>query len=95
MDREGIVMGMSTHTRLRFYCIFAPAVAYALGVDIALAQEAIADDVTVTVLTTNTADGNGAQGEWSFSAWVEVGDRAFLFDTGWSPNNVLMNAESP
>ena len=62
-------------------------------------QESFTDDVTVTVLTTNTADyGVGAQqgitqGEWSFSAWVEVGDQQFLFDTGWSPDNVLMNAE--
>ena len=73
-----------------------------LAVSIAVrAQEqgTLSNDVTVTVLTTNTADtGAGAQqgvtqGEWSFSAWVEVGDRAFLFDTGWSPNNVLMNAE--
>ena len=92
-------MGMSINTRLRFYCILGFAAVYALGVDFALAQEPITDDVTVTVLTTNTADfGAGAQqgvtqGEWSFSAWVEVGDRAFLFDTGWSPNNVLMNAE--
>lgn len=50
-------------------------------------------DVTVTVLTTNTADGGRTQGEWSFSAWVEVGERHFLFDTGWTPDNVLMNAE--
>lgn len=56
------------------------------------AQDA-ADEVTVTVLTTNTADGGGTQGEWSFSAWVAVGERRFLFDTGWSPDNVLMNAE--
>ncbi len=51
------------------------------------------DDVSVTILTTNLADGNLTQGEWSFSAWLEVGDRRFLFDTGWSPDNVLRNAE--
>lgn len=55
---------------------------------------------TVTILTTNAADVVGSmgsaptQGEWSFAAWVEVGDRAFLFDTGWSPGNVLHNAEA-
>ena len=58
----------------------------------ALAQDATSE-VTVTVLTTNTADGGRTQGEWSFSAWVEVGERRFLFDTGWSPDNVLLNAE--
>ena len=49
--------------------------------------------VTVTILTTNAADTVG-QGEWSFAAWVEVDGRAFLFDTGWSPRNVLSNAEA-
>ena len=48
-------------------------------------------DVRVTTLTTNAADTVG-QGEWSFAAWIEVGQRAFLFDTGWSPTNVLSNA---
>ncbi len=48
-------------------------------------------NVTVTILTTNAADTVG-QGEWSFAAWVEVDGRAFLFDTGWSPGNVLSNA---
>ncbi|MDX1384073.1 MAG: MBL fold metallo-hydrolase, partial [Thermoanaerobaculia bacterium] len=55
------------------------------------------EPVTVTILATNGADLLGGptplQGEWSFAAWVEVGDRAFLFDTGWSPRNVLHNAE--
>jgi 7,8-dihydropterin-6-yl-methyl-4-(beta-D-ribofuranosyl)aminobenzene 5'-phosphate synthase len=54
------------------------------------------EDITVTVLTTNTADFGAfdgiTQGEWSFAAWVEVGERAFLFATGWSPDNVLNNA---
>jgi len=55
------------------------------------------DEITITVLTTNTADvgpfDGVTQGEWSFAAWVEVGERAYLFDTGWSPDNVLHNAE--
>ena len=82
-------------SRLTISRAVALAVAFTLGVAIAQAQalDALTDDVTVTILTTNTADGNGAQGEWSFSARVEVEDRAFLFDTGWSPSNVLMNAE--
>lgn len=55
---------------------------------------------TVTILTTNAADVVGnlssgpTQGEWSFAAWVEIEDRAILFDTGWSPGNVLHNAEA-
>ena len=57
------------------------------------AQELFADQATVTLLATNLADVRRTQGEWSFSAWIEVGDRRFLFDTGLSPNNVLMNAE--
>ena len=48
---------------------------------------------TVTVLTTNAADTIG-QGEWSFAAWVETPAGAVLFDTGWSPRNVLENAEA-
>ena len=66
----------------------------------AQSPDLLADRVSVTVLTTNTADlGVGGQqgvtqGEWSFAAWVEVGDRAILFDTGWSPDNVLANAET-
>lgn len=54
-------------------------------------------NAVVTILTTNGADAIAAtpvQGEWSFSAWVEVEGRAFLFDTGWSPENVLHNAEA-
>jgi len=55
-----------------------------------------APPVTVTLLATNGADFFGVleplQAEFSFSALVEVGDRAILFDTGWSPGNVLHNA---
>lgn len=54
-------------------------------------------NASITILTTNAADvvgpGPPSQGEWSFSAWVEVEGRSFLFDTGWSPRNVLANAE--
>lgn len=63
---------------------------------VAAAAEAVTQtegSVTVTILTTNAADTVG-QGEWSFAAWVEVDGRAFLFDTGWSPRNVLSNAEA-
>ena len=57
---------------------------------------AAAPHVSVTILATNVGDVHihstsglaTTQGEWSFSAWVEVAGRAFLFDTGWSPRNV-------
>ena len=73
-----------------------------VGPHITAAQEAQTvipdEDIRITVLTTNTADVGAfsgiTQGEWSFAAWVEVGDRSFLFDTGWSPDNVLRNAEA-
>ena len=71
-----------------------------LGTSAVIAQEmpvTIADEeVNVTLLATNLSDQLGpmtTQGEFSFAAWVEVGDRAFLFDTGWTPRNVLSNAE--
>ena len=57
-------------------------------------------EATVTVLATNAADvvgpgtGGPTQGEWSFAAWIEVGDQRFLFDSGWSPDNVFRNAET-
>lgn len=62
--------------------------------------EAKGPDVTVTILATNVGDIHAhgesrstTQGEWSFAAWIEADGRAFLFDTGWSPRNVLRNAE--
>ncbi len=54
-------------------------------------------DVNVTLLATNVADQLGpmtTQGEFSFAAWVEVENRAFLFDIGWAPDNVLSNAKT-
>lgn len=55
-------------------------------------------DITITVLTTNTADVGAfdgiTQGEWSFAAWVQVGGESFLFDTGWTSDNVLNNARA-
>jgi len=59
-------------------------------------RSTVADgDINVTLLATNLSDQLGpmtSQGEFSFAAWVEVGEKAFLFDTGWSPENVLSNA---
>lgn len=50
-----------------------------------------AREVTVTVLSSNLADG-GTIGEWGFSALVEVDGRCVLFDAGRHPDTVLRNA---
>ena len=90
------------HTHLIRIVWFSMIVGSSLVSESGLAQDGrvlVPDgDISVTVLTTNTADVGAfegiTQGEWSFSAWVEVGDRAFLFDTGWTPDNVLNNAQA-
>ena len=67
------------------------SIAFLLAVTVA--ASGAEPNVTVTILTTNAADLIG-QGEWSFAAWVEVDEKTYLFDTGWSPRNVLTNAEA-
>lgn len=52
-----------------------------------------ADDVSVTILSSNLADG-ATVGEWGFSALVEVDGRCVLFDTGRHPDTVLRNARA-
>lgn len=88
--------------RLRcIFCLFLRVGGTALlGTSNVFAQDmpvTIADEkINITLLATNLSDQLGpmtTRGEFSFAAWVEVGDRAFLFDTGWSPSNVLSNAE--
>ena len=68
---------------------------------IAQSESTIVDDadISVTILATNLGDFASSdagpltpQGEFSFGAFVEVGDKAILFDTGWTPRNVLENA---
>lgn len=52
-----------------------------------------ADDVSVTILSSNLADG-ATVGEWGFSALVEVDGRCVLFDAGRHPDTVLRNARA-
>ncbi|MDH3640644.1 MAG: MBL fold metallo-hydrolase [Gammaproteobacteria bacterium] len=52
-----------------------------------------ADSVTVTILSSNLADG-ATVGEWGFSALVEVDGRCVLFDAGRHPDTVLRNADA-
>jgi 7,8-dihydropterin-6-yl-methyl-4-(beta-D-ribofuranosyl)aminobenzene 5'-phosphate synthase len=49
----------------------------------------------VTVLVTNLAgDGHEGDGEWGFSALVEVDGHKILYDTGASPDMALRNAKA-
>ena len=57
----------------------------------AAAQDAVADDVKVTVLSSNLANG-AAVGEWGLSALVEVDGNCILFDAGRYPDTVIRNA---
>jgi hypothetical protein len=62
LEKGGIVVRTSMRGRLTVSRAVALAVAFTLGVSTAQSQvlDALADEVTVTILTTNTADGNGA-----------------------------------
>ena len=53
---------------------------------------AVADAVTVTIISSNLADGSTI-GEWGFSALVKVDGQCVLFDTGRYPDTVLRNAQ--
>ena len=50
-----------------------------------------AESVTVTILSSNLADG-ATIGEWGFSALVQVDGKCILFDAGNYPDTVLRNA---
>jgi 7,8-dihydropterin-6-yl-methyl-4-(beta-D-ribofuranosyl)aminobenzene 5'-phosphate synthase len=65
----------------------------ALAADLPGAQQVHA--LKVTVLVTNLAgDGREGDGEWGFSALVEVDGRKILYDTGSSPDMALRNAKA-
>lgn len=57
------------------------------------AEAATAETVSVTILSSNLANG-ATVGEWGFSALVEVDGRCVLFDAGRYPDTVLRNAEA-
>jgi 7,8-dihydropterin-6-yl-methyl-4-(beta-D-ribofuranosyl)aminobenzene 5'-phosphate synthase len=52
---------------------------------------AVAEDVTVTILSSNLAS-DETVGEWGLSALVEVDGRCVLFDAGRNPDTVSRNA---
>ncbi|MEJ2541300.1 MAG: MBL fold metallo-hydrolase [Gemmatimonadota bacterium] len=51
-----------------------------------------ADDVTVTILSSNLASG-ATVGEWGLSAFVQADGQCVLFDAGRYPDTVLRNAD--
>lgn len=55
--------------------------------------EAVAENVEVTILSSNLANG-ATIGEWGLSALVEVDGRCILFDAGRYPDTVIHNAET-
>ena len=55
-------------------------------------SRAVAEDVTVTILSSNLANGNTV-GEWGLSALVEADGACVLFDAGRHPETVVHNAE--
>jgi 7,8-dihydropterin-6-yl-methyl-4-(beta-D-ribofuranosyl)aminobenzene 5'-phosphate synthase len=59
----------------------------------ATASDNVAESVSVTILSSNLANGNTV-GEWGFSALVEVDGRCILFDAGNFPDTVIRNAKA-
>lgn len=59
----------------------------------AFTEPRAAEDVKVTILSSNLADG-ATVGEWGFSALVEVDGRCVLFDAGRHPDTVSRNADT-
>lgn len=51
-----------------------------------------ADEVTVTILSSNLANG-ATVGEWGLSAFVQADGQCVLFDAGRYPDTVLRNAD--
>ncbi len=97
-------MKLAIQSRERAGHAFLMSIIGVLLGSVAFAQSdtAIIDDaeISVTILATNLGDFVSSeagpltpQGEFSFGAFVEVGEKAILFDTGWTPRNVLENAE--
>ena len=83
-------MGKTTN-RFRFFKLLFGFSAIILTLHNAAAQNAVAIDVKVTVLSSNLANG-ATVGEWGLSALVEVDGNCILFDAGRYPDTVISNA---
>lgn len=70
--------------------LFASSVSAAPG---GRTSGAIAEDVNVTILSSNLANG-ATVGEWGLSALAEVDGRCVLFDAGRHPDTVIRNAKA-
>jgi len=70
-----------------------PAAAAAAAGDAKTSQ--VAHGLKITVLVTNVAgDPHSGDGEWGYSALVEVDGHKILYDTGASPDMVIKNAKA-
>ena len=88
---------MDTRTR-RTVCLGLALIAWAQVVSATGERPAqsgigVADAATVTILSSNLANG-ATVGEWGLSALVEVDGRCVLFDAGRHPDTVLRNSRA-
>jgi 7,8-dihydropterin-6-yl-methyl-4-(beta-D-ribofuranosyl)aminobenzene 5'-phosphate synthase len=81
----------TTTNRFTALKLFFGLSAIFLSLHSATAQDAVAIDVKVTVLSSNLANG-ATVGEWGLSALVEVDGNCILFDAGRYPDTVIRNA---
>ena len=63
----------------------------ATSIEVDPASQEVAEAVSVTILSSNLADG-ATVGEWGLSALVQVDGQCVLFDAGRYPDTVLRNA---
>ena len=69
--------------------------AVAVAADSAESNTALVHALKITVLVTNLAgDSHQGDGEWGYSALVEADGHKILYDTGASPDMVIMNAKA-
>ena len=89
---EGKIMGMRSSFHVAPIGLMLILVASACNAAAAESDSTPAESVTVTILSSNLANG-ATVGEWGFSALVEVDGRCILFDAGRYPDTVLRNAK--
>jgi 7,8-dihydropterin-6-yl-methyl-4-(beta-D-ribofuranosyl)aminobenzene 5'-phosphate synthase len=73
--------------------VAAPSGASASSIEDRPVGNAMAEAVSVTILSSNLANG-ATVGEWGLSALVEADGQCVLFDAGRYPDTVLRNAEA-
>jgi len=84
---------MDFRTRIGAMAVILWGILLGPSISDAVAQDPnTAEEVTVTILSSNLANG-ATIGEWGFSALIEVDGRCVLFDAGYYPDTVLRNAK--